>query len=375
MFVRYRPTVLKVNVDDIAYNVRALKSIAEEAQLMAVVKADALGHGAVETSRIVLENGATWLGVASIEEGIELRDAGIKVPILIFGGVFPEQVNVCVQYNLDVTISDNNFIRQIKQSGIRFEKEVYAHLKIDTGMHRLGVLPEYLHNVLKEAKEVKNMHFRGIWTHFSESASSNKDISQGQIKLFKKCVIEAEKFLGFEIPLKHMANSSGIINYRESHFNMVRAGFGLYGYYDDLSLSKVVKLKPAITWLTKIISVRDVGKGERIGYGGTYITTRTTKVATIPIGYADGFNRLLSNKGQVIVKGKRANIIGRICMDQAMIDVTELEDVSEGEEVVLLGKQLGEEISIYEMANLIGSIPNDVLVSIKNRVPREYYKD
>lgn len=375
MFVRYRPTVLKVNVRDIAHNVRALKNIIGEAQLMAVVKADALGHGAVEAARIVLENGATWLGVASIEEGIELRDAGIKAPILIFGGIFPEQVIVCMQYNLDIIISDNNFIRQVKQSGISFEKEVYAHLKIDTGMHRLGVSPEYLINALKEAKEVKNLNFRGICTHFSESASSNKNISQKQIELFNKCVIEAESFLGFEIPLKHMANSAGIINHKESHFNMVRSGFGLYGYYDDSRLSEVVKLRPAITWLTKIISVRDVEVGERIGYGGTYVTTRPTKVATIPIGYADGFNRLLSNKGQVIVRGKRVNIIGRICMDLSMIDVTNLEDVVEGEEVVLLGKQLDEEISIYEMANLIGSIPNDVLVSIKNRVPREYYKE
>lgn len=375
MFVRYRPTVLKVNTSNIAHNIRELKNYAGNARLMAVVKADALGHGAVNIAEIALENGVSWLGVASIEEGIELRNAGIKAPILIFGGIFPEQIIVCMQYDLDFTISDDNFIRRIKQSGIVFEKEVYAHLKIDTGMHRLGVTPKNLLAVLKEAKEVRNINLRGIWSHFSESASPNKKISQEQIALFKKCVVEAERFLGFEIQLKHMANSSGIINHKESHFNMVRAGLGLYGYYDDLNLSKFIQLKPAITWLTKIISLRDVPKGDPIGYGGTYITKRNTKIATVPVGYADGFNRLLSNKGQVLIKGTRVNIIGGICMDQAMLDVTDVKDVIEGEEVVILGRQLDEEISIYEMANLIGSIPNDVLVSIKNRVPREYYND
>lgn len=373
MGIRYRPTMLLINADNIAYNTRTLKNYAGDSSLMAIVKADALGHGAIEASKIVLRSGATWLGVATIEEGIELRDAGIIAPILILGPIFPEQIISCMQYNFDFIISSDCFIKKLKETSIIFEKEVYAHLKIDTGMHRAGISPSNLHSVLKEAKEINNLFLRGICTHFYDSPSKNKKTSEDQVMLFNKCVNEAEGILGFTIPIKHMANSSGIINHKSSHFNMVRSGIGLYGYYDDIELSKLVQLKPAATWLTKVTSVRCVPKDSSIGYGGTYITIRKTIIATIPVGYADGFNRLLSNRGQVLVKGKKVDIIGRISMDQTMIDVTDIENVVEGDEVILIGKQLSQEISIYEMADLINTIPNDILVSIKSRVPRVYY--
>lgn len=368
-----RPTVLEIDLDCIAHNVRELKRLAPQAQLMATVKANAYGHGAVQVSRVALANGATWLGVATVEEGMELRRAGLKVPILVFSGLLPHQISACIQYDLDCALAGKNFISQIKPvlMGLPAGKRLFVHLKIDTGMHRLGILPKDLEVLLAELKRLPQVSVRGIWTHFAESASRDKSFSLKQLAIFQQCVEIVENSLG-QIPLKHAANSGAVINLPQSHYNLIRPGLGIYGYYDERHLAELVYLKPALTWKTRIISVREIPPGETVSYGRTYEATGHMKIATLPVGYADGYKRLLSNQGQVLIRGERANIIGRICMDQTMVDVTFIEGIKEGEEVVLLGTQGGKDLSIYEMCKWAQTIPYEILVSISGRVQRIY---
>ncbi|MEW6622490.1 MAG: alanine racemase [Bacillota bacterium] len=361
----------EIDLDKIAHNVQEIKKFVKNAELMAVVKANAYGHGAIEISAQALEHGASWLGVATVEEGIELRRAGLTAPILVLGGILPEQFDLCLNYNLDITVSSNNFVKQIKQVDFNNKKKLHVHLKIDTGMGRLGVLPWEVTEFATAVKNLDKVCVRGIWTHFPEAASLDASYSLRQIAVFEQSIRQIEDILSC-IPFKHAANSAAIINLPQAHFNLVRAGLGLYGYYDEPHLAQHICLKPALTWRTKITSFREVPPGSSIGYGRTFITKRPTRIANIPVGYADGYNRLLSNKGQVLVKGKRVDIVGRVCMDQTMIDITDLDDIQEGEEVVLLGRQGDNAITMEEMAAWACTIPNDILVSIGCRVFRTY---
>lgn len=365
-----RPTILEIDLSNIAHNVKELKKYAGKAELMAVVKANAYGHGVVPVARIAIEQGASWLGVATVGEGIELRKAGFLEPILILGGILPEESQLCKEYELDVTVSSRFFLKRLidlsADSGI-----LNVHLKIDTGMHRLGIIPRETASVAKMLAENGKIKVRGIWTHFPIAASQDRSFSENQINQFEECVKQVECIIG-EIPYKHTANSAGVINLFQSHFNLVRPGLGLYGYHDEPHLAEKINLKPAMSWRTKITSLREVPKEEGVSYGLTYVTKRKTKVATLPVGYADGYNRLLSNRGEVLVRGKRAKIIGRVCMDQTMIDVTDIKGVEEGDDVILLGRQGQEFISIYEMCEWLGTIPNEILTTISVRVPRLY---
>lgn len=364
-----RPTILEVNLKNIAYNINQFKKIIKKSIFMGVVKANAYGHGVIEISKIAIENGVKWLCVATIEEGIEIREAGIRVPILILGGILPEQVSVCAKYNLDITISSMNFFRRLKKH--LNNNLINVHLNIDTGMHRIGITLSEIIKFISLFKKMKSIKLVGIWTHFPTADSIEQDFSLKQIRLFSNLASRIKETYG-KVILIHAANSSAVINLPQSHFDMVRIGLGMYGYYDAEFLKTKINLKPAVTWKSKIISIREIDKGIGIGYGKTYITKRKTKIATLPVGYADGFNRLLSNVGQVIVNRERANIIGRICMDQSTIDVTDVPNVKEGDDVVLIGKQGSSNINIYEICQWIHSIPNEVLVNISKRVHRVY---
>ena len=368
----HRPTFLEVNLENIAHNTRFFKSIIGNAELMAVVKADAYGHGAIQIAGTCLENGATWLGVATVEEGMELRNKGFSAPTLAFCGLLPDQITICEKNNIDITLQDKYFFKNFKDGRVKLTSPINAHLKIDTGMHRLGLLYDEITDFLNESKQFPEINIRGIWTHFSEAGEKDKSFTQGQIGLFNRCIELAESVLGYEIKYKHAANSAATINHRNSHYNMARPGLGLYGYYDNSHLFNKADLLPALRWVSKIISIRDLGKGESISYGRTYRTKKPMRVATIPIGYADGYNRLNSNCGQVLFRGVKTKILGRVCMDQIMIDVTGFENVRHGEEIVVLGKQGGSEISINEMQALLGTIPYEILVNISSRVRRVY---
>jgi alanine racemase len=367
-----RPTVLEVDLENIARNTRTLKKIVGEAELMAVVKADAYGHGFEEVSRVCLENGATWLGVATIDEAIDLRNKGFHEPILVFSGIFPENMDICERNDIDITIQDSAFFKNFLQSGIKLNNSLNAHLKIDTGMHRLGVLPDELFEVLEESKDVHEVNIRGIWTHFPEAGNKDRSFTEYQLDLFDDCIKRSEQILQKEISFKHSANSAAILYHKRSHYNMVRPGLGLYGYYDEPHLSRKAALLPSIRMITKIVSIRDIVPGESISYGRTYVAKKKMRIATIPIGYADGYNRLHSNRGNVLLRGKKTKIVGRVCMDQAMIDISDFNNIQHGEEVVLLGRQGKKTISMYEMTEVLNSIPNDILVNFGKRIDKVY---
>ena len=365
-----RPTIMEIDLSSIRYNVRQFKNIAPNSELMAVIKANGYGHGAIEVAQEAIKEGATCFGVATVNEGIELRKKSFSEPILVLGGILAEEAIDCCNFGIDVSVSSMNFLKSLEKFKAEFKKPLSIHLKIDTGMHRIGILPHEIEQFISKYKKSKHLKLVGIFSHFPD-AIGDHDLCIRQINKFNDCINMVEKALG-EIGYKHMANSAATICLPESHFNLVRVGIGIYGYHDDESLQDILKLKPAMSLKTRITSVRRVSKGEKVGYGGTYTAKGESLIATIPIGYADGFRRSLSNKGYVLVKGQIAKIVGRVCMDQSMIDITNIVGANEGSEVTVIGAQGSREITIYDISKTAKTIPNDILTSISPRVNRVY---
>ena len=370
-----RPTWVEIDLDAIAHNVRAVcKKIGEDIKILAVVKADAYGHGAIETSRVLLKNGVELLGVAIPEEGIELRQAGINASIIILGSLLPEQLDSVVAFSLTPTICDRLIAKELSYRAQKLHRKLKIHIKVDTGMRRLGVWHEDAVNFVKEIKHLNNLEIEGIYTHLATSDEEDKGFAYEQIGLFIN-VLKQLDAQNIHIPLKHAANSGAILDMPASYFNMVRPGLVLYGLYPSNSVSRSIRLQPAMTFKTRIAYIKDVQKGVTIGYGRTYKTSKPSRVATLPVGYVDGYSRSFSNRGEVIVNGYRAPIIGRVCMDQCIIDVSAVPDVSIGNEVVLYGKSASggtEEIPVETAANLIGAIPYEIVSTIGKRVPKVY---
>jgi len=371
-----RPVWLEINLDAIAHNVRTIKGIVgRNTQIIAVVKANAYGHGAVEVSQVALENGVAILAVGVVEEGMILRKAGIKAPILICGLTLKDQLEPLLSYNLTPTICDLQILEALSKVAGENGKTVGIHIKIDTGMGRLGVSPPKTLNFVKKISKMRNIKIEGIFTHLAATNEEDGIYTRMQFDEYKKALLELEKE-GINIPLKHIANSAAILNSSYMYLDAVRPGIILYGLFPSPKSKRTVKLKPAAEFKTKIIFLKKVPPGKSIGYGRTYITTKPTKVATLPVGYADGYSRLLSNKAEVLVRGQRAPIIGRICMDLCMIDVTHIPQVQIGDEVILWGRQGSEIIWAEEIAGKIGSIVYEVICMVdKERVPRVFIKD
>ncbi len=369
-----RPTWTEINLGAIAHNIRAIRrKVGRDIKILTVVKADAYGHGAIETSRILLENGAGLLGVAIPEEGIELRQAGINASIVILGSLLPEQLDSVVEFSLTPTICDLLIARELSHLAQKLHRKIKVHVKVDTGMGRLGVRHEDAVNLIKEVKSLNNLEIEGIYTHLATSDEKDKGFAYEQIGLFRNILEQLHAQNIHNIPLKHAANSGAILDIPTSYFNMVRPGLILYGLYPSNEVSRSINLQPAMTFKTRVAYIKDVEKGTTIGYGRTYKTSKPSRIAILPVGYVDGYSRSFSNRGEVIVNGYRAPIIGRVCMDQCVIDVSAVPDVSTGNEVVLYGKQQTEEIPIETAASLIGTIPYEIVCTIGRRVPRVYF--
>jgi len=371
-----RPIWLEINLDAIAHNVKKIRQIVgKNIQIIAVVKANAYGHGAIEVSETLLENGVTILGVGIIEEGIVLREAGIKAPILVCGLTTDDQLEPLVMYNLSATVCKLKTIQTLSRIASKNKKKVRVHIKIDTGMGRLGIPSEDTLNFVKEIGKMKNIEIEGIFTHFAATNEEDGNYTRKQFEKYKKALLELERER-INIPLEHVANSTAILNSSHFHLNAVRPGIIVYGLFPSPKTKQIVQLRPAAEFKTKIIFLKEVSAGKSIGYGKTYTTTRPTRIATLPVGYADGYSWLLSNKGEVLVRGERAPIIGRICMDLCMIDVTHIEGVEIGDKVVLWGKQGSEMISVEEVAQKTGSIVYEVICMVdKERVPKVFIKN
>jgi len=371
------PTWVEINLDAIANNVKNIKElIGKKKELMAVVKGNAYGHDILEVSSVLLNNGATRLAVARLEEGIFLRKAGITVPILILGLTLKKQAELLVSYDITPTVCEYEMIEKLSESAFKEGKIVKVHLKVDTGMGRIGICPNHVLNFIKKLKVLKNVQIEGIFTHFSVADEKDKTYTEKQFRKFMEVLIVLEKE-GIKIPVKHVGNSATLLDLPYMWLDLVRPGISMYGLYPSTEVQKNVKLIPAHSFKTRIVFLKELFAGESIGYGRTYTTKKKrTVVASLPVGYADGYNRLLSNQGEVLVRGKRFPIIGRVCMDQCMIDITNLPQVEIGDEVVLWGRQGQEEITVEEIADKIGTINYEIVhMPDKKRVPKLFIKN
>ena len=369
-----RPTFVVVEVDNIIHNLCELKRLtAKKSKSMAVVKADAYGHGALEVSRACCENGIDYLGVAILEEGIFLREHGVTKPILILGATFPERANDVVKYELTQGVSSVELVKALSFAAKEMKKTALVHIKIETGMNRLGAIPgvelKELIQVLDDEREY--IKVEGVFSHFAKADAEDKAYAMEQVDVFAEGIEELEE-AGFTNLVKHISNSAAILELPQAHIDMVRQGISLYGYYPSQEVRHDIDLRPALSWITHIAHIKRIAAGSCIGYGCTYVTERESVIATLPVGYADGYPRLLSNCGSVIVRGSKAPIVGRVCMDQMMVDVTDIRDVDVKDAAILIGKQGRETITADDLASQTGTISYEILTGISQRVPRVF---
>jgi len=367
-----RPTWAEIDLGAFRHNFKQIsRKLTKRVSLLPVVKADAYGHGMEEIARTSLSCGAKLLGVANIEEGIFLRKRGIKAPVLILGSVYPlSNFTYILRYNLSPTISSLQAAEELSKIAKRRKKKVRVHIKVDTGMGRIGISAENAASLVKRVIQLPGIIVEGIFTHLA-AADSDHEFTMEQIRKFQS-VIDELKRDNINIKYKHAANSTAILRYSDAHFNLARPGISLYGLFPFEGAEKEIDLKPVMQLKTRIVFIKRVKKGTSVSYGRTWKAERDSIIGTLPIGYADGYNRLLSNKGEVLIRGKRIPIVGRVCMDMCMVDITSLPEVKVGEEVVLIGSQGKERITADEIAKLIGTISYEVVCAISKRVPRIY---
>jgi alanine racemase len=368
----YRPTWAEINLGNLTHNVKAFRQhIPQPTRLMAVVKADGYGHGDAEVARAALAAGADWLAVALVEEGVRLRQAGLAAPILILGYIPPESLSAVIQYRLTPAITDISTLMLMEDEARRQRRKVGIHLKVDTGMGRLGPRDTGGLDLAKRTLTSSHLELEGIFTHFATADDEDKGYTNAQLDKFKRLVetIKREK----PQVIAHCANSAAAIEIPQAFFDMVRIGISLYGLYPSGQVKKLIPLKPVMSLHTSIAFIKDVPAGTAISYGRTYVTSRPSRIATLPLGYADGLFRTLSGKAEFLIQGRRVPQIGRICMDYTMADITDLPEAEVGEPVVVFGSQGQEHISADELAQLTGTISYEILCAVSARVPR-YYK-
>ncbi len=370
----YHRTYAKINLDAIEYNIEGvLKKLGGKAKLLAVIKADAYGHGAVEVGRF-LENKCDFFGVASVEEAAELYRAGIKKPVLILGYVSPLQFEEVVRDDIRIPVFSYESAKALSDEAERQERVVKFHFCIDTGMSRIGFqVNDESADICKKICALPNIEAEGLFSHFATADETDLSKTFAQKERFERFISLLEE-RGIDIPIKHLYNSAGIMVFDE-YFDMVRSGIITYGLYPSHEVDRSrLDIRPALEWKSYVSHVKTLEKGREISYGGTYTTDKDTVVATVPVGYADGYPRSLSNKGRVIVKGQYAPILGRVCMDQLMIDVTGIDGVCVEDEVTLVGTDGGAQLSIEEVSELAGSFNYEQTCSLARRVPKLYYR-
>ena len=364
-----------ISLDAVEQNFREMrKNIAEDTKMIAVVKADAYGHGAVPIAHLIENHDYIWgFAAATAEEAVHLRQAGITKPILILGIVFDEYFPELVQYDIRPAVCEYDEAKKLSDEAVLQNKTVHIHIALDTGMTRIGYadIPESVEEIKKIA-ELPNLEIEGMFTHFARADEYDRSPAMVQLERyqdFSKRVEEA----GVDIPLHHCSNSAGIIRVPEANLSIVRAGITIYGIYPSSEVERdIVKLAPVMELKSHITYVKDVPAGAAISYGGTYVADKKKRVATIPVGYADGYPRQLSNKGWVLIHGKKAPILGRVCMDQFMVDVTDIPDTVFMDEVVLIGRDGDDEITVEELSEICGRFNYEFVCCLGKRIPRVY---
>ncbi len=371
---KYYRVYADINLDAIVHNVSALMALTNQGTKgLAVVKADGYGHGDVAVSKAVY-NQVYGYAVATLDEAVNLRENGIDKPILILGYVNPDEYEALVQNEIDATVFDYETAKELDEVAKKVGKKALCNIKVDTGMHRIGLTPDAAGiDIVKKIKQLEHVDARGIFTHFATADETDKVHANRQFTLFRTFVDDL-KAQGVTFEICHCANSAAIIDMPKVQMDMVRLGIAMYGMYpsDEVNQKKVV-LHPAIELKSHITMVKTLQAGERIGYGGTYTTTQKTVVATVSVGYGDGYPRALSSKGYVLIHGKRAAIIGRVCMDQMMVDVTQIAEAQRGDVVTLVGTDGTECITVEEIAELAGTFNYEFVCDLGKRIPRNYY--
>ena len=371
----YSRTYVTVDLDAIAYNFESMrKNIREGTQIIAVIKADAYGHGAVTIGKFLETFSYIWgFATATAEEALELRDAGIQKPILVLGYVFEEHYEKLIEKEVRMPVFDLETAEKIASYAEQIHKKAQIHIALDTGMNRIGFKDtQKSAAVICKISQMAYLQIEGMFTHFARADETDKIYADRQFRRYMDFHKQLQDW-GVSIPVCHCSNSAGIIDMPYANLDVVRAGITIYGIYpsDEVQKEKV-PLKPVMSWKSGIAFVKEVEAGEQISYGGTFVTPKKMKIATIPTGYADGYPRMLSGKASVLIHGKRAQILGRVCMDQFMVDVTEIPDVSRGDEVTLLGQDQEEEITVEELSDLCGRFPYEFVCCVSKRVPRVY---
>jgi len=367
-------TWAEVNLSHIIHNYEQIKrATGPGVKVLAAVKANAYGHGAVPVSRALAEAGVDMLGIAALSEAIELREAGLRLPMLLFGCVLPDGIGEALEHAVSLTVCDTDLADDVSEAARRLGRAASVHVKIDTGMGRIGVRHDEALELIRHVSALEAVSLDGIWTHFPAADETDVSFAHEQLALFG-AVVEAMEADGIPVPLRHAANSGAIAQIPEAHLDMVRPGLALYGYHPTADRVLPLDLRPGMTLKTRISFVKKLPTGASVSYGRTFVTRRPTRAATLPVGYADGFNRLRSNEGEVLVRGRRAPIIGRICMDQCVVDVTDVPEAQLGDEVVLYGTQGAETISVESVAKALGTIPNEVVCAVGARVPRVHIR-
>jgi len=365
-----RPTWVDIDLEAIAYNVRRIKEIVgPTVEILAVLKADAYGHGAIEVARTAGNNGATFCGVASLNEAVRLREAGISTPILVLGYTPAWQAREALRRDVTITLYDRDVARAFSRAAVDLRRVARAHLKVDTGMGRLGLLPDQVAPFVEEVRGLPGLELEGIFTHFSVADDADLTYTHRQLNVFR-AVLEQLASMGIAFRYVHCANSAALLRLPEARFNMVRLGLAMYGLQPSPHVPLPQGFRPALTWKTTIAQVKTLPPGSYISYGNTYRTQAEETIAVIPVGYADGFRRAPRRWQAVLVHGQRAPIVGRVCMDQTMVNVSHIPNVRIGDEVVLIGHQGEDAITAEEVAEWLGTINYEVVSEILARVPR-----
>ncbi|MHB9946801.1 alanine racemase [Clostridium botulinum] len=376
MFRNLRAVWAEIDLDNLQHNLKQIKKICGNKEIIGVIKANAYGHGAMEIAPTLLENGVSRLAVAVLSEAMELRMSGVKEPIMILGYTPWALGDMLLDNDIEQSVYSYNDALELSKIAVLKRKILKIHIVVDTGMGRIGFLPtkESVEDVYKISK-LPNIEIEGIFSHFSSADESDKDYTFYQMNKYNAFINKLEE-KNIQVPIKHIANSAAIIDLENAHLDAVRAGIIMYGYYpSNYVLRNNINLKPVMSLKTSIVHIKKVSSGEYISYGRTFKTKRESIIATLPIGYADGYNRLLSNKGKVIVNGKLAPVIGRVCMDQCMIDVTFIENLKVGDVVTIMGEENGVSYTAEDIASQIGTISYEVICNVNKRVPRVYKKD
>lgn len=373
-----RPTRVEVNLDNLKHNLKEIRRITSpDARICAVVKANGYGHGALKIACTALAFGASYLAVAVIDEAIELRQKGIQAPILVLGYTPEKQFDEIIEYDITQTVYSLESAQLLSEQAKKNGKKAKVHIKLDTGMSRLGFRAEAASVPLIEKLFLMGgLQVEGIFNHFAKADEEDKQFAEEQYNKFINIVSILEKD-GYKIPIKHTANSAAIIDLPYTHLDMVRPGIILYGLYPSKDVDKTkIQLKPVMSFKTRISHAKTLGPGMAISYGGKFITQRKSTIATLPVGYADGYSRSLSSRAQVLVNGCRAPLVGNICMDQCMVDITDVPgSVEVGDDVVLFGEMGNQTLTVDEIADKIGTINYEVVCGVSRRVPRVYIND